>query len=119
MGCLRKRGQIDARTDSRTARENIETGRAVSFAEAEEHGSLSSVVSGKDSRWRQPSEEKEEDQTRVNNKTSITFDSHRKIYITNITTLNLRDDDSDSSRDRRRKNRRTEIRKKPVHLLST
>lgn len=48
MGCLRKRGQIDARTDSRTARVNIETGRAVSFAEAEEHGSLSSVVSGKD-----------------------------------------------------------------------
>lgn len=45
MGCLRKRGQIDARTDSRTARVNIETGRAVLFAEAEEHGSLSSVVS--------------------------------------------------------------------------
>lgn len=119
MGCLRKRGQIDARTDSRTARVNIETGRAVLFAEAEEHGSLSSVVSGKDSRWRQPSEEKEEDQTRVNNKTSITFNSHRKVYITNITTLNLRDDDSDSSRDRRRKNRRTEICKKPLHLLST
>lgn len=44
MGCLGKRGQIDAREDSRTTRVNIETGRVVLLEEAKGHGSLSSLV---------------------------------------------------------------------------
>lgn len=44
VGCFGKRGQIDARVDSRTARVNIETGRVVVFEEANERGNLSSLV---------------------------------------------------------------------------
>lgn len=43
-GCFGKRGQIDARVDSRTAGVNVEGGRVVVFEEANERGNLSSLV---------------------------------------------------------------------------
>lgn len=44
VGCLGKRGQIDARVDSRTAGVKIEAGRVVVFEEANERGNLSGLV---------------------------------------------------------------------------
>lgn len=44
VGMFWKRGQIDARADSRTAGVNIAAGRVVVFEEANERGNLSNLV---------------------------------------------------------------------------
>lgn len=124
VGCLGERGQIDAREDySRTARVSIETGRVVVVAwrSIRKHGSLSSLVcSSLEEEEKRRHIEKIRLKSTIKNINNVRQPHKKKKNYTWPTDPHgaLRDDDSDSSRDRRRNKEDREF-QKPLHLLST